>query len=138
VPLSNIIFAVCIRIFGMPAPQSVLISVNRSWPRAARADQKSLNTLCDKLPAGAAALIFHEKHAPTFCEWAAIQLWSFEFDLLTPGRLLPSRACSLVFLQATKKETTVANATRETAQPALVPACGGTPRSAADSATLRS
>src|SRR5262249_24486740 len=94
----------------------------------------------------AAALIFHEKCAPTFNEWWAARHSCFRISLVNANALATiASVVALVptatFSQAKRKQTTNnGRQTRywKTRRSALVTACGGTPGLAADSATSRS
>jgi hypothetical protein len=117
------------------------------WLRAARRRSRIFEHALQQKAFRAAALIFHEKYAPTFEKWAAIRHSCFRISLVNASALATIasvvRFGSHCNLFASKKKTTKKSNGRQTRhwktrRSALVTACGGTPGPAADSATLRS
>jgi hypothetical protein len=116
------------------------------WLRAARRRSRIFEHALQQNAFRAAALIFHEKYAPTFDKWAAIRHLCFRISLVNASALATiASVVALVptatFSQAKRKQQkSNGRQTRhwKTRRSALVTACGGTPGPAADSATLRS
>jgi hypothetical protein len=145
VPLFKIFFVICARAFSCAAArQRHLAMMELFWPRAVRRRsrifERELRRVCYRV----AALIFHGKCVPTVNERSASQHSGFELILLTPMRLLPSRAWLVWFTLRpfykqlkNKQQTAGGKSGNRTTRSALVTAHGGTPGPAADSATSR-
>jgi len=97
-----------------------------------------------KIACRAVALISHEKCAPTFDEWAAIQHSCFRISLVNADAL--ATIASVVGLVPTatfhkqlknKQQITGEKRGNKTTRSTLVTAHGGAPGPTADSATLR-
>jgi hypothetical protein len=112
--------------------------------RAARHRSRIFERALQRIAFRAVALIFHEKCALAFANGRRSDIRVFELVLLTPMRLLPSRAWLVWFpLQPftsnkkNKQQITGGKRGNRTTRSALVTAHGGAPGPIADSATLR-